>query len=109
MNVAINGPEILGYLFGNTSLPITETMRNSWIIMAFILFLCIFLTRRMEKIPKGKQAFAEKAVLMIDGLVDSTDGRGMQSVLALHHDAHDELAVRLAGQPVLGCVLRPQT
>ena len=25
----------------------------------------------------------------------------MQSVLALHHDAHDELAVRLAGQPVL--------
>ena len=76
MNVAINGPEILGYLFGNTSLPITETMRNSWIIMAFILFLCIFLTRRMEKIPKGKQALAEKAVLMIDGLVDSTMGEG---------------------------------
>ena len=79
MNVAINGPEILGYLFGNTSLPITETMRNSWIIMAFILFLCIFLTRRMEKIPKGKQAFAEKAVLMIDGLVDSTMGEGCRA------------------------------
>ena len=74
-----NGPEILGYLFGNTSLPITETMRNSWIIMAFILFLCIFLTRRMEKIPKGKQAFAEKAVLMIDGLVDSTMGEGCRA------------------------------
>ena len=79
MNVAINGPEILGYLFGNTSLPITETMRNSWIIMAFILFLCIFLTRRMEKIPKGKQALAEKAVLMIDGLVDSTMGEGCRA------------------------------
>ena len=77
MNVAINGPEILGYLFGNTSLPITETMRNSWIIMAF--FLCIFLTRRMEKIPKGKQALAEKAVLMIDGLVDSTMGEGCRA------------------------------
>ena len=76
MNVAINGPEILGYLFGNTSLPITETMRNSWIIMAFILFLCIFLTRRMEKIPKGKQALA---VLMIDGLVDSTMGEGCRA------------------------------
>ena len=75
MNVAINGPEILGYLFGNTSLPITETMRNSWIIMAFILFLCI----RMEKIPKGKQALAEKAVLMIDGLVDSTMGEGCRA------------------------------
>jgi len=79
VNVAINGPEILGYLFGNTSLPITETMRNSWIIMAFILFLCIFLTRRMEKIPKGKQALAEKAVLMIDGLVDSTMGEGCRA------------------------------
>ena len=47
--------------------------------MAFILFLCIFLTRRMEKIPKGKQAFAEKAVLMIDGLVDSTMGEGCRA------------------------------
>ena len=75
MNVEINGPKILGYLFGNTNLPITETMRNAWIIMAFILLLCIFLTHRMEKIPKGKQAFAEKAVLMID----STMGEGCRA------------------------------
>ena len=79
MNVEINGPKILGYLFGNTNLPITETMRNSWIIMAFILFLCIFLTHRMQKIPKGKQALAEKAVLMIDSLVESTMGEGCQA------------------------------
>ena len=79
MNVEINGPKILGYLFGNTNLPITETMRNAWIIMAFILLLCIFLTHRMEKIPKGKQAFAEKAVLMIDSLVDSTMGEGCRA------------------------------
>ena len=63
MNVEINGPKILGYLFGNTNLPITETMRNSWIIMAFILFLCIFLTHRMQKIPKqagtGRKAVAD--------------------------------------------------
>ncbi|MFR8411127.1 MAG: hypothetical protein ACLVB4_06925 [Butyricicoccus sp.] len=100
MNVEINGPKILGYLFGNTNLPITETMRNSWIIMAFILFLCIFLTHRMQKIPKGKQALAEKAVLMIDGLVESTMGR-LSGFLAVHYDADDELAVRFAGQPVL--------
>ena len=53
MNVEINGPKILGYLFGNTNLPITETMRNSWIIMAFILFLCIFLTLLMLNIRIG--------------------------------------------------------
>ena len=79
MNVAINGPEILLYLFCFIFMAITETMRNSWIIMAFILFLCSFLTRRMEKIPKGKQALAEKAVLMIDGLVDSTMGEGCRA------------------------------
>ena len=79
MTVAIVAQDILGYMFGNTRLHITETMRNSWIIMAFILFLCIFLTRRMEKIPKGKQALAEKAVLMIDGLVDSTMGEGCRA------------------------------
>ena len=79
MNVEINGPQVLGYLFGNPNLPITETMRNAWIVMAFILFLCIFLTRRMEKIPKGKQALAEKAVIMIDNLVDSTMGQGCRA------------------------------
>ncbi len=79
MNVSINGPQVLGYLFGNPNLPITETMRNAWIVMAFILFLCIFLTRRMEKIPKGKQALAEKAVIMIDNLVDNTMGQGCRA------------------------------
>ena len=79
MNVEINGPKVLGYLFGNPNLPITETMRNAWIVMAVILFLCIFLTHRMQKIPKGKQALAEKAVVMIDNLVENTMGKGCQA------------------------------
>ena len=62
------------YLFDNPNLPITETMVNYWIVMVFILLLCIFLTSRMEKIPKGKQAVAEKVVLMIDSLVDQNMG-----------------------------------
>lgn len=70
----INGPKIYTYLFDNPNLPITETMVNYWIVMVFILFLCIFLTSRMEKIPKGKQALAEKFVLMIDGLVEQNMG-----------------------------------
>ena len=70
----VNGPKIYLHLFDNPNLPITETMVNYWIVMVFILFLCIFLTSRMEKIPKGKQAVAEKIVLMIDGLVDQNMG-----------------------------------
>nr|WP_302651574.1 FoF1 ATP synthase subunit a [uncultured Agathobaculum sp.] len=79
MNVEINGPQVLCYLFGNKNLPITETMRNAWIVMAFILFLCVFLTHRMQKIPKGKQALAEKAVIMIENLVDNTMGSGCRA------------------------------
>ena len=79
MNVEINGPQVLCYLFGNKNLPITETMRNAWIVMAFILFLCVFLTHCMQKIPKGKQALAEKAVIMIENLVDNTMGSGCRA------------------------------
>ena len=56
------------------NLPITETMRNAWIVMLFIALLCMFLTHHMQKVPKGKQALAEKAVQMIDNLVDGTMG-----------------------------------
>lgn len=75
----VNGPKIYSFLFDNPKLPITETMVNYWIVMVFILFLCIFLTSRMEKIPKGKQAVAEKIVLMIDGLVDQNMGPDFRS------------------------------
>lgn len=75
----VNGPKIYAYLFDNPNLPITETMVNYWIVMVFILFLCIFLTSRMEKIPKGKQAIAEKFVLMIDGLVEQNMGPSFRS------------------------------
>ncbi len=81
--VDITGPEILWTLPDSIPLiggqPITETMRNAWIVMLFIAFLCWFLTRNMEKIPKGRQALAEKAVQMIENLVDTTMGPGCQS------------------------------
>ncbi len=81
--VDITGPEILWTLPESIPLiggqPITETMRNAWIVMLFITFLCWFLTRNMEKIPKGRQALAEKAVQMIENLVDTTMGPGCQS------------------------------
>ena len=76
--VEINGPKILWQIPDSIPLiggqPITETMRNAWIVMLFILCLCIFLTHRMQKIPQGKQALAEKAVQMVDNLVDSAMG-----------------------------------
>ena len=83
MNTEINGARIYWQsdfslpLFGQIS--ITETMVNAWIVMAIILFLCIFFTRNLQKIPKGKQALIEKAIVMIDGLVEQNMGPGCQS------------------------------
>lgn len=76
MTAQVNGPKVFFNLFGNENFPITETMRNAWIVMILIALLCVFLTHKMQKIPRGKQALAEKAVLMIDGLVDGTMGQG---------------------------------
>lgn len=59
-------------------LPITETMVNTWIVMAFIILLCLFLTSRLEKIPKGKQVVAEKLVMFFYDMVDTTMGKGKQ-------------------------------
>lgn len=70
----MNGPQIFFEIPILGGLPITETMRNQWVVMLIILFLCVFLTRNMQKIPKGKQAIAEKAVVMINNLVDQTMG-----------------------------------
>lgn len=72
--MAVHGPKVYTYLFDNPNFPITETMINYWIVMLFILFLCIFLTHGMKKIPKGKQVIAEKIVLMVDNLVDQNMG-----------------------------------
>ena len=63
-------------LFGQIS--ITETMVNAWIVMLIILFLCLFFTHNLQKIPKGKQALIEKAILAVDGLIEQKMGKGCQ-------------------------------
>lgn len=77
-NISITGPEVLIELPIFGGLPITETMRNAWIVMGVILIICLYLTSGMTnvKVPKGKHALVEKAVSIIDGLVDSSMGSG---------------------------------
>mgnify|MGYP000956592248 CR=1 FL=1 len=59
-------------LFGHIS--ITETMVNAWVVMLIILGLCLFFTHNLQKIPKGKQALIEKAIEMVDGLIEQNMG-----------------------------------
>ena len=71
----MNGPEILFYipLFGG--LPVTETLVNSWIVMAFLIVLSLWLTHDMKKqhISK-KQVVVETGVKMLYQLVGDTMG-----------------------------------
>ncbi len=63
-------------LFGHIS--ITETMVNAWIVMLIILGACIFFTHNLQKVPKGKQAFIEKVIEMLDNLVEQNMGKGCE-------------------------------
>lgn len=75
----MNGPQVYFEIPVLGGLPITETMRTQWIVMAVILALCLFLTHGMSIVPKGKQVLAEKAVTMCDWLVDSNMGEGWRA------------------------------
>ncbi len=74
----MNGPKVIFTLpidippFGQVK--ITETVVNSWIVMAFLVLLSIFLTHNMKKVPKGKQCLVEKGYLMLQNLVKNTMG-----------------------------------
>lgn len=62
-------------LFGG--IRIDETIVNAFLITAVIFVFCRVLTYKMEKIPRKKtQIIAEKLVLTIDKLVETTMGGG---------------------------------
>ncbi len=57
------------------SIAITETIRNSWIVILIVTFLCIFLTRGLvTKNPSKKQLAAEKIYDMLMNLVTGVMG-----------------------------------
>lgn len=79
MNVTVTGPEILFEipLFGG--IPVTETIVNMWILMGAIVAVCIWLTRNMQLVPKGKQIVAELLVESVQNMVKTTMGEKFSS------------------------------
>ena len=75
MDVAINGPKILFTLpiFGGIN--ITESVRNSWLVLIIVTAVCYWLTKDLSvNNPGKKQIIAEKLVLFVKGLVDNNMG-----------------------------------
>lgn len=65
------GPKYMFDLFG---IPISETVFNTWIIMAIIMIFVLFAVRNFKTVPTGMQNFVEMLVDTINGLVKQTMG-----------------------------------
>ena len=72
----VTGPKIMFEIPIFGGIPVTETVTNSWIIMAVIVAVCIYLSSGLKKIPTGKQIIAEKIVGMLYNFVEETMGKG---------------------------------
>ena len=70
----MEGPKIL-FTIPYLNINITETIVDTWLVMALVTVLCIWLTRGMKIIPETKrQLIAEKLVAMVNNLVVNTMG-----------------------------------
>ena len=75
MNVEVNGPKILFNIPILGGIPITETIVNGWIVIFVVAIACFFLGRNLSvRNPSKRQILAEKAVLMLQGLIKDTMG-----------------------------------
>lgn len=71
----MNGPQILFVLPVAGGIPVTETVVNTWLVMAFILCMALWLASGLKKQPSKKQVVAETLVNTWYSLVANTMGK----------------------------------
>ncbi|MBQ7822374.1 MAG: F0F1 ATP synthase subunit A [Clostridia bacterium] len=103
----MNGPKIMFEIPIFGGIPVTETVTNTWIIMAFIVLLSIWLTHDMKKVPSGKQVIAEKLVGMLYNMVEKNMGKGYVNFFAPYIGALFTLSALGSLSSLLG--MRPLT
>ena len=80
MNLEVTGPKILFKIPIFGGIPITETIVNTWIVMALIVLVCIFLTRGLEvRARTRRQVVAEYLVNMVNKMVKNNMGERFAS------------------------------
>ncbi|MDD3430282.1 MAG: F0F1 ATP synthase subunit A [Oscillospiraceae bacterium] len=76
MELDVSGAKIFYEIPILGGIPITETLVNTWLVMAVIVGLCIFLTRGMAVRPTGKrQIVAEYLVKTATNFVEGNMGK----------------------------------
>src|SRR5918911_135707 len=68
-------PELLFYLFGNHSIPITNSLLTAWVVIALLVLFAFLSTRNMKLIPSGAQNLWELIVELWVGISEQTMGR----------------------------------
>ena len=75
MNLKVTGAKVLFNIPIFGGIPITETIVNTWIVMALIVGLCLFLTHGMQVHARTKrQVVAEYLVGMVRNMVKNNMG-----------------------------------
>lgn len=59
---------------GSISIPISETVVTTWIVMAILIVASLLLTRRLREIPKGSQVFVEGFIGGLNGFFKNQIG-----------------------------------
>ncbi len=71
----MEGPKIL-FTIPYLNINVTETIVDTWFVMAVLTIVCIFLTRNLKVIPvTRRQLVAEKLVELVNNLVSTTMGK----------------------------------
>lgn len=74
--IEVSGPKIMFEIPILGGITITETVVWSWCIIGVVFLLCLVLTHKLEKVPvKKTQQIAEKLVITMDSLVESSMGK----------------------------------
>ena len=75
MNLEVTGAKVLFQIPILGGIPVTETIVNTWIVMALIVALCLFLTHGMQVHARTKrQVIAEYLVGMVRNMVKNNMG-----------------------------------
>lgn len=70
----MNGPEVIFVIPIGEGIIVTQTVTTTWFLMALLVALSIFLTRKMATKPGKKQVIAEVIVDTIYNLTETTMG-----------------------------------
>ena len=75
----MTGPSIVFTLPILGGIPVTETVVNAWIVMAFITILSLVLSHGLKVIPSKKQVLAEKLIEFVESCVRNMMGERCMS------------------------------